>query len=180
QAAGAAAAANTESAAGNGAVPSAGALEANAAAATATSAANASKVCYRCDGCNDFPLQHVRYHCLVCADFDLCPGCYELFHGPNNQFQGGNVVMLGGHSTAHRMVALQVRAAPPPTRQQPAGGDQERPSLSNPAGADGTNAQQDAIGEPEKGDEARAGGDAEVQGTEDGGEEEEEEEDEDE
>lgn len=105
QAAGAAAAANTGSTA---TVSGAGAVEANTAAATATSAANASKVCYRCDGCDDFPLQHVRYHCLVCADFDLCPGCYELFHGPNNQFQGGNVVMLGGHSTAHRMVALQV------------------------------------------------------------------------
>lgn len=75
--------------------------------ATAAAAAS-SKICYRCDGCDDFPLQHVRHHCLVCADFDLCPQCYEVFHGPNSQFQGGNAVMLGGHSTAHGMVTLQV------------------------------------------------------------------------
>lgn len=80
-------------------------VAANPAAATAT---GASKICYRCDGCDDFPLQYVRHHCLVCADFDLCPTCYELFHGPNNDYQGGNGVMAGGHSTAHGMVALQV------------------------------------------------------------------------
>lgn len=86
------------------------ALEEAASAAGGTrSGSAASKICYRCDGCDDFPLQYVRHHCLICADFDLCPRCYELFHGPNNQFQGGNSVMLGGHSTAHGMVALQVR-----------------------------------------------------------------------
>ena len=86
-----------------------------AAAATGTdapgaSATNSSKVCYRCDGCDDFPLQHVRHHCLVCADFDLCPQCYDVCHGPNSQFQGGNVMTLGGHSTAHGMEAIQVRS----------------------------------------------------------------------
>lgn len=74
----------------------------------AIATAVASKVCYRCDGCDDFPLQHVRHHCLVCADFDLCPRCFEVFHGPGSQFQGGNAIMLGTHSTAHGMVALQV------------------------------------------------------------------------
>lgn len=74
----------------------------------AAAAAASSKICYRCDGCDDFPLQHVRHHCLVCADFDLCPQCYDVFHGPNSQFQGGNAVMLRDHSTSHGMVALQV------------------------------------------------------------------------
>lgn len=78
--------------------------------APGANAANSSKVCYRCDGCDDFPLQHVRHHCLVCADFDLCPQCYELCHGPNSQFQGGNVMTLGGHSTAHGMETVQVRS----------------------------------------------------------------------
>ncbi|CAN0151399.1 unnamed protein product, partial [Hapterophycus canaliculatus] len=36
------------------------------------------KIYYRCDGCDDFPLQRVRYHCSVCADFDLCPRCYDM------------------------------------------------------------------------------------------------------
>ena len=72
-------------------------------------AAASSKICYRCDGCDDFPLQHVRYHCKVCPDFDLCPQCYEVFHGPSSQFQGGNAVMLRDHSTSHEMVALQVQ-----------------------------------------------------------------------
>lgn len=73
-----------------------------------SAAAASSKICYRCDGCDDFPLQHVRHHCLVCADFDLCPQCYDVFHGPSSQFQGGNAVMLRDHSTSHGMVALQV------------------------------------------------------------------------
>lgn len=77
---------------------------------------------YRCDGCDDFPLQRVRHHCMVCADFDLCPQCYEVFHGPNSQFQGGNagmlrnhsqfkggnVALLRAHSTSHGMVVLQI------------------------------------------------------------------------
>ena len=75
---------------------------------TGAAAAASSKICYRCDGCDDFPLQHVRYHCKVCPDFDLCPQCYEVFHGPNSQFQGGNAVMLRDHSTSHEMVALEV------------------------------------------------------------------------
>lgn len=79
------------------------------ASGTNAAAAASSKICYRCDGCDDFPLQHVRHHCLVCADYDLCPMCYELFHGPNSQFQGGNPVMLRDHCTAHGMVTLQVR-----------------------------------------------------------------------
>lgn len=74
----------------------------------AVAAAASRQICYRCDGCDDFPLQHVRYHCLVCADFDLCPQCYDVFHGPNSQFQGGNAIMLRSHSTSHGMVALQV------------------------------------------------------------------------
>lgn len=73
-----------------------------------TSASASSKICYRCDGCDDFPLQHVRYHCSVCADFDLCPRCYDMFHGPNSQFQGRNAVMLRDHSTSHGMVTLSV------------------------------------------------------------------------
>lgn len=81
----------------------------NASGTNAAVAAAASRqICYRCDGCDDFPLQHVRYHCLVCADFDLCPQCYDVFHGPNSQFQGGNAIMLRSHSTSHEMVALQV------------------------------------------------------------------------
>ena len=79
--------------------------------APGASAASSSKVCYRCDGCDDFPLQHVRHHCLVCADFDLCPQCYDVCHGPNSQFQGGSVMTLGGHSSTHRMEAVQVRTA---------------------------------------------------------------------
>ena len=80
-------------------------------AATAAAAAAPNRICFRfrCDGCDVFPVQHVRHHCLVCADFDLCPQCYEVFHGPSSQFQGGNAVMLGGHNTSHEMVALQVK-----------------------------------------------------------------------
>lgn len=102
----AAAAAVTGSGAASPAVGSEGASTTT----IATTSAVVRKICYRCDGCNDFPLQYVRHHCLVCADFDLCPRCYEVFHGPNNQFQGGNVILLEGHSTAHGMVALQVGA----------------------------------------------------------------------
>lgn len=77
-------------------------------AAAAAAAAAASRILFRCDGCDQFPLQHVRYHCLVCADFDLCPQCYVMFHGPNSQFRGMSAVILGEHNTAHEMVMLQV------------------------------------------------------------------------
>lgn len=78
-------------------------------AAAAAAAAAASRILFRCDGCDQFPLQHVRYHCLVCADFDLCPQCYVMFHGPNSQFRGMSAVILGEHNTAHEMVMLQVK-----------------------------------------------------------------------
>ncbi|CAN0027577.1 unnamed protein product, partial [Ectocarpus sp. 12 AP-2014] len=98
------------------------------------SSASLSKkqVCYRCDGCDDCPLQHVRHHCLVCADFDLCPRCYDRYHGPNSQFQGENAVMLGSHSTSHSMVALPVNSAQPASASVPAGAPQSSPRNSNP------------------------------------------------
>ncbi|CAN0115127.1 unnamed protein product, partial [Discosporangium mesarthrocarpum] len=73
------------------------------------------KVCYRCDGCDQFPLQQIRFHCLVCPDFDLCPQCYNLFHGPgsrNPKFRRGDSAVLGTHSLLHQMEAHEVAPAP--------------------------------------------------------------------
>ncbi|CAM9379469.1 unnamed protein product, partial [Choristocarpus tenellus] len=70
-----------------------------------------SKVCYRCDGCDLFPLQRVRFHCLVCPDFDLCPHCYALFHGPESHFRSTDGV-LGTHSVLHDMEAHQLLPVP--------------------------------------------------------------------
>lgn len=28
-----------------------------------------------CEECNECPIRHIRYHCLNCPDFDLCPTC---------------------------------------------------------------------------------------------------------
>ena len=32
---------------------------------------------FQCDACRDYPLTEWRYHCLECADYDLCSNCYE-------------------------------------------------------------------------------------------------------
>lgn len=41
----------------------------------------------RCEGCGDFPITGVRYHCLNCQDYDLCAACEaHAIHPKNHVF----------------------------------------------------------------------------------------------
>lgn len=54
---------------------------------------------FSCNGCGSKPIWNVRWHCKVCADFDLCEVCYGGLDAAD---------MPSGHSSEHAMIAVEV------------------------------------------------------------------------
>ena len=59
------------------------------------------------------PLIGKRYRCLICADFDLCDGCFNGGHHPQHAFAVKDTPQVGGNAGADvcRALSLSLDAA---------------------------------------------------------------------
>jgi hypothetical protein len=141
------AAAVAAAAAGDAARAGAAAGASAAAAAAAAGAPAEPAGGYACDGCGVSPIEGERYHCNVCADYDLCAMCNAVGMHDEHPFTRYDIAAAAVPPSAVAGGSAAVAAAAPAPAQESATAAGS-PSVPTPAPAAAVAAAVDRVGRP--------------------------------
>ena len=120
--------------------------EASDGTSTAATAQAPAPTEFQCDQCGVIPIQRTRWHCRICADYDLCELCYA-HQDRRAADRGGGAVLEepdfdhdaeeGEHVNAHPMVAMSISVRLQSQRRRSASdGDRAQGARANEFGSD--------------------------------------------
>jgi hypothetical protein len=77
---------------------------------------------YECDGCKATPIIGIRFHCVICEDFDLCEECKFREEHPHDmeriEMCGRGKQMKGVASMLVQPICGKIPLRPPPNITQ--------------------------------------------------------------